>query len=64
MINFKKRLATILFLVMFSAAAVVSCSKPANKEEHPAGEHPADSTEHPADSTEHPTEHPADSTKN
>lgn len=71
MLTFKKRLATIIFLVLFSTAAIVSCGKQA-KEDHPAGEHPADSTEHPSDSTEHPSdstehpggEHPADSTKN
>jgi len=63
MLKFKKNLATIIFLTLISAAVIVSCGKPANKEEHPAG----DSTEHPADSTEHPadsTEHPVDSTKN
>lgn len=64
MLTFKKRLATIIFLVAFSTAAIVSCGKQAAKEEHPAGEHPSDSTEHPSDSTEHPNEHPADSTKN
>ncbi|MEQ1588306.1 MAG: hypothetical protein ABL895_20650 [Cyclobacteriaceae bacterium] len=74
MLTFKKRLATIIFLTLFSAATLVSCGKQGNKEDHPAGEHPADSTEHPADSTEHPSdstkqasehpEHPTDSTKN
>jgi hypothetical protein len=67
----KKRLATIIFLTLFSAATMVSCGKQGNKEDHPAGqasdstEHPSDSTEHPSDSTEHPAgEHPKDSTKN
>lgn len=74
MLTFKKRLATIIFITLFSAAALVSCGKQGTKEDHPAGEHPADSTEHPADSTEHPSdstkqasehpEHPTDSTKN
>lgn len=62
----KKRLATILFLTVFSVVIIVSCGKKSS-EEHPAGEHPteeADSTEHPSDSTEHPAEHPADSTQN
>jgi len=72
MLTFKKRLATIIFLTLFSVAALVSCGKQAQKEEAPAAEvaadsteHPADSTEHPSDSTEHPAdvEHPADSTK-
>lgn len=66
MLTIKKRLATIIFITLFSAAALVSCGKQGTKEDHPAGEHPADSTEHPADSTEHPadsTEHPSDSTK-
>ncbi len=69
--NLKKRFATIVFLALFSAAAIVSCGKQSNQGEHPAGEHPSDSTEHPADSTEHPSdstehpsEHPSDSTKN
>jgi hypothetical protein len=66
MLKFKKSLALIIFLTLFSAAAIVSCGKQANQE---AGDHPADdSTEHPADSTEHPSdstknEHPADTTK-
>ncbi len=60
MLTFKKRLALIIFLSLFSAAAIVSCGKSGDKKDHPAGEHPADSTEHPADSTEHPV----DSTKN
>ncbi len=71
MLTFKKRLATIIFVTLFSAAAIVSCGKKAAKEEaateHPADstEHPSDSTEHPSDSTEHPAgEHPKDSTKN
>jgi hypothetical protein len=74
MLTIKKRLATIIFITLFSAAALVSCGKQGTKEDHPAGEHPADSTEHPADSTEHPSdstkqasehpEHPSDSTKN
>jgi hypothetical protein len=72
MLTFKKRLATIIFLLAFSAAAIISCGKQAGKEEttteQPAGEHPSDSTEHPSDSTEHPTEHPSehptDSVKN
>lgn len=59
MLKFKKRLATIIILALFSASVIVSCSKQGNKEEQSAGEHPADSTEHPSDSTEHP----ADSTK-
>jgi hypothetical protein len=67
----KKSLALLFFLTLFSAATLVSCGKQ-GKEDHPAGEHPADSTEHPADSTEHPAdstakehpEHPEDSTKN
>lgn len=72
MLTFKKRLAAIIFLTVFSAATMVSCGKQAQKEEVPtvevasdSTEHPADSTEHPSDSTEHPEgEHPADSTKN
>lgn len=74
MLTIKKRLATLIFITLFSAAALVSCGKQGTKEDHPAGEHPADSTEHPADSTEHPSdstkqasehpEHPTDSTKN
>lgn len=74
MLTIKKRLATIIFITLFSAAALVSCGKQGTKEDHPAGEHPADSTEHPADSTEHPSdstkqasehpEHPTDSTNN
>ena len=67
MLKFKKRLAIIIILAVFSASAIVSCSKQGNKEEQSADEHPADSTEHPSDSTEHPsdsTEHPKDSTKN
>ncbi len=67
MLTFKKRLATIIFLMVLSAAAIVSCGKQGNKEENATGEHPSDSIEHPSDSTEHPadsTEHPADSTKN
>ncbi len=65
MVKFKKSLATIIFLSLFSVAALVSCGKQAQKEEAPASEtseHPADSTEHPADSTNH--DHPADTTKN
>jgi hypothetical protein len=62
MLTFKKRLATIIFLALFSAAALVSCGTKGKKDEK-AGEHPKDSTEHPKDSTEHPKEHPADSTK-
>jgi hypothetical protein len=72
MVTFKKRLAAIIFVSLFSAATIVSCGKQANKEEVPAAEvssdsteHPSDSTEHPSDSTEHPAgEHPADTTKN
>ncbi len=71
MLTFKKRLATIILLTLFSVATIVSCGKKENKEEqgteHPADstEHPSDSTEHPSDSTEHPAgaEHPEDSTK-
>jgi hypothetical protein len=71
MLTFKKRLATIIFVTLFSAAAMVSCGKQATTEEatteQPADstEHPSDSTEHPSDSTEHPTktEHPSDTTK-
>ncbi len=57
-----KNLFTLLFLVLFSTALVMSCAKQAIEGEHPAGEHPSDSTA--ADSTEHPAEHPADSTQN
>ncbi len=73
MLTFKKRLAAIIFVTLFSATALVSCGKQAPKEEAPAAEvasdsteHPSDSTEHPSDSTEHPagSEHPKDSTKN
>ena len=65
MLTFKKRLATIIFLALFSAMTLVSCGKQGNKAEQAAGDHPADSSEHPSDSTEHPAgEHPADSTKN
>lgn len=67
MLRFKKRLATIIFLALISAAAIVSCGKQGNTEEQATEEQSSDSTEHPADSTEHPadsTEHPADSTKN
>lgn len=63
-----KKFITILFLLSFSAAIVVSCGKAGNteaatEEEHPEGEHPAaaDSTDHPEG--EHPEgEHPSDST--
>ena len=75
MLTFKKKLTTITFLLLFSAAAFVSCGKQSSSAEHPTGEHPADSSEHPADSTEHPSastdhpsehpaEHPSDSTNN
>lgn len=64
--KFKKRFFTILFLSLFSVAALVSCGgkQAADQTE---GEHPAESAEHPAaaDSTEHPAEtneHPSDST--
>lgn len=71
MVTFKKRLASIIFITLFSAATLVSCGKQASTEA-PATEVAADSTEHPADSTEHPSdstanehpEHPKDSTKN
>ena len=67
MMTFKKRLAGIILVALFSSATIVSCGKQGNKEENAADstEHPADSTEHPKDSTEHPagSEHPADSTK-
>ena len=67
MLTFKKRLATIILLVLFSAATIVSCGKQGNKEQNASDstEHPSDSTEHPSDSTEHPAgaEHPEDSTK-
>jgi hypothetical protein len=65
--SIRKRFATLIFISLISAAAVVSCGK---QKDHPAGEHPSDSTEHPSDSTkqgdstEHPNEHPQDSTKN
>ena len=66
MLTFKRSLATLIFLSVFSVAALVSCGKP--KEEAPASEVSSDTTEHPSDSTEHPSdstqhEHPADSTK-
>ncbi len=73
MLTFKKRLASIILIALFSAAALFSCGKQAQKEEAPtvevpsdSTEHPSDSTEHPSDSTEHPagSEHPKDSTKN
>lgn len=73
MITFKKSIASIILVCLFSAATMVSCGKQANKEEAPtevatdSTEHPSDSTEHPSDSTEHPAgehEHPKDSTKN
>lgn len=71
MLTFKKRVATVIFLILFSVAAIVSCGKQENKGEDGSAnaadstEHPADSTEHPSDSTEHPadSEHPADTTK-
>ena len=67
MVKFTKRLASIIFLTLFLATAIVSCGKQGNKEEQSADEHPSDSTKSPSDSTEHPadaSEHPADSTKN
>ena len=67
MLTFKKRLATIIFLTLFSAATIVSCGKPSNTEEANTEQAASDSTEHPTDSAEHPTdaaEHPADSTNN
>jgi hypothetical protein len=71
MLTFKKRLAAIIFVTLFSAAALVSCGKqasteaPATEVAADSTEHPADSTEHPSDSTEHPAgEHPKDSTNN
>jgi hypothetical protein len=68
MLSFRKRLATIIFLTLFSAATIVSCGKQSNAEEGNTEEQAAgDSTEHPAESNEHPadsSEHPADSTQN
>jgi ABC-type oligopeptide transport system substrate-binding subunit len=63
MSTLKKNIATILLLLVLSAAALVSCGKPAKE----TSDDPKDSTEHPSDSTDHPAgEHPkpADSTKN
>lgn len=66
MVKFKKSLALIIFLTLFSTAALVSCGKQAQEaateESSDSAEHPADSTEHPTDTTKH--DHPADTTKN
>ena len=65
MLTFKKRLSTIIFLTLFSAAIIVSCGKQGNTEE--ANSEEANTEQAASDSTEHPTdsaEHPADSTKN
>ncbi len=67
MLTFKKRLATIIVLTVFSAATIVSCGKQSNPDEGSTEQAASDSTEHPTDSAEHPTdaaEHPADSTNN
>jgi hypothetical protein len=70
MITFKKRLTAIIFVSLFSVAALISCGKQTGEQageiSSDSTEHPADSTEHPSDSTEHPSdhpEHPSDSTK-
>lgn len=69
MITFKKRVASIILVSLFSAATMVSCGKQASTESATevaadSTEHPSDSTEHPSDSTEHPAgEHPQDTTK-
>jgi hypothetical protein len=64
MMRIKKVIAVVVVFSLFSAAALVSCSKQSGGE-HPAGEHPADTAQQASDSTEHPAgEHPSDSTQN